>query len=589
MTATAGTAAATAHVVASDGTYLHTVVRPAEGGAPAPASLFRTPYGVEFEMVEPNTGLDRARIAVVLQDVRGRGRSGGDFDLGSSDGDDGQAAIAWTARQPWCDGRVGMHGISYAGYTQLQAARTHPRELVAIAPARCPAWWRPLTMHEGGALCLATAAHWLPRQAAEAPDTPDAARESLYRLAVEFEQVVVTGSNGRPWLDMNRAHAHPGLTRLPLLDREEYAAAPQYARMWQAMVARPYPHTWLTDPGPAEGDSIAVPALVLGAWYDLWSKDQVEMFRAMQRTSPPGVARAHRLVMTPFSHAPEPAGDIAYGPAATRFDDTLAAAWLQDWLLGDGRGVARELAPVTWYVVGADRWDEAPCWPPPGARTLTLHLAAGAQRHEGTLATTPPDAAGVARWVHDPRNPVPTRGGPTLGLPGGPVDQADRTAGARPDVCSFTGAPLDEPLELAGPVVATLFAASDAADCDVSVTLLDVHPDGRALSIATGHLRASLRNGPGTPPLRPGKPTEFRVHCWDIGYRVEAGHRLRVDVCSSNFPRFDVNPGTGAPPGTDRREDLRSARQSLHTGGAHPSRIAVTVAPSRGAAAGPLL
>lgn len=561
-----------ASVPAPDGTSLHTVARPATTHAPAPASLFRTPYGVEFEMIDPNAQLPRNEIAVVLQDVRGRGGSGGAFDIGESDPGDGAAAIAWTAQQPWCNGRVGMHGISYAGYTQLQAARAHPEQLVAIAPARCPAWWRPLTMHEGGALCLSLAAHWLPRQAAEAPETPDDARESLYRLALEFEQVVVPGANGRPWLDMDRVRAHRGLTHLPLRDRPEYDAAPRYRHIWQEMLARPFTHSWCTDPGPASHDAPRVPTLIFGAWYDLWAQDQVAMFQALHRVAPGN----HRLVMTPYSHAPEPAGDIAYGPNATRFDDSLAALWLQDWLLSR-RTIVDELAPVTWYVVGADRWDEAQQWPPPDARTLTLHLAQGPERHAGTLQTAAPDQAGITRWVHDPRDPVPTRGGPALGLPGGPVDQSDRTGGARPDVCSFTGAPLTEPLELAGPVVAAICAHSDADDADICVVLLDVAPGGRARNIADGYLRGRWRNGPHTTPLRPNQPARFDVHCWNVAHRIEAGHRLRVDVSASSFPRYDVNPGTGAVPGSDGPDDLRSARMGLHTGGPHPSRITLTV------------
>ena len=160
------------------------------------------------------------------------------------------------------------------------------------------------------------------------------------------------------------------------------------------------------------------------------------------------------------------------------------------------------------------------------------------------------------------------------------MDQAGLTGGARPDVCSFTSAPLAEPLELAGPVVATLWLATDAADTDVCVRLLDVDPSGRAVNITDGYVRGRHRFGPGTPPLRPGAVERFPVHCWNIAYRVEAGHRLRVDVCSSSFPRYDVNAGTGATPGTDGWDDLRAARQTLCTGRATPSHVALTVRPA---------
>jgi uncharacterized protein len=546
-----------------DGVALATAVRTPPGEGPWPASLFRTPYGAAFEMVEPNHGLAAPRLAVALQDVRGRGGSGGAFDLGASDGSDGAAAVEWLAAQPWCDGDVAMHGISYAGMTQLRAALQRPPSLRAISPARCPAWWRPLTLHEGGALRLSLAAHWLPRQAAEAPDTPDAARAGLYALALEFEQVVRQQADGSQWLDVEAARRHPAL-RLPLRDRPEYDAAPLFGAIWRSLFDSPYPHTWLSDPGPAVGDRIDVPVLVFGAWYDPWAQDQASMLAALQRHSPPDVASRHRLVMTPFSHAPMPAGETLHAPGAARFDDTLLARWTQEWLLGE-LGPARELAPATWYVVGADRWDEADTWPPPGVRATTLHLHAQGGLADGELvgadaAASLPDRS--VAWMHDAGDPVPTRGGPALGLPAGPMQQGDLTAGARPDVCSFTSAPLREPLEICGPVVASISLRSDAPGADVCVKLLDVEPGGAARNIVDGYVRGRFRFGPGTPPPRPGAVETYPVHCWSIAYRVEAGHRLRVDVCSSSFPRHDVSA---------------SARQALHTGAAHPSSISVSV------------
>jgi len=555
--------AAAAQPVTEDGFTLATVVRTPQGEGPWPASLFRTPYGTAFEMVEPNDGLDEPRIAVALQDVRGRGASGGAFDLGASDGGDGAAAVEWLAAQPWCDGNVAMHGISYAGMTQLRAALRRPPSLRAIAPARCPAWWRPLTLHEGGAICLSLAAHWLPRQAAEAPDTPDSARAALYALALEFEQVVRYEPDGSQWLDLDALRRHPAM-RLPLRDRPEYAAAPVFGHIWQSLFDSPFPHTWLSDPGPAPDDRIDVPVLVFGAWYDPWAQDQVSMLGALQRHSPPHVAAQHRLVMTPFSHAPMPAGETLHAPGATRFDDRLLARWTQEWLLGDGRD-ARDLAPATWYVVGADRWDEAGSWPPPDVRALTLHLDACGDIAAGSLVGA--DAAGglddrSVAWSHDAGDPVPTRGGPALGLPAGPMRQGDLTAGARPDVCSFTSAPLAGPLEICGAVVASISMQTDAADADVCVKLLDVAPGGAARNVADGYVRGRFRFGPGTPAVRPGAVETYPVHCWSVAYRVEAGHRLRVDVCSSSFPRYDVNA---------------AARQRLHTGPAHPSSISLSV------------
>ena len=564
----------TAAVAVRDGVHLATDVRLPDGEGPWPATLFRTPYlrTNEFLPLEPSADL---QLAVVLQDVRGRFGSEGDFDLGARDSDDGTDTIAWIRRQPWCDGRVAMHGVSYAGRTQLQAARRQPEGLVSIAPTRCPAWWRPLTMHEAGALQLSLAAHWLPLQAMEAPGCSDATRRALAQIAVTFDQICdypAGPPTAQCTLNLERAAQHPGLSRRPFIDRPEYAPLPAFADAWRRLFATPFTESWVTDPGPQPGDAPDCPALILSGWYDCWAQDAVAMAQQLQRRE----NGRTKLVMTPFSHAPEPAGELDTGPDARRFDDWAAIAWNREWLFDRSRAL-RDLAPVTYFVVNANRWCEAPAWPPPGSRAHTLFLQCGPGRDDGSLRDEPAHEERSVSFVYDPRDPMPSLGGAALGLPAGPVEQARWGPQHRGDVCSFTGEPLTEDVDLCGPVEATLFVASDARDTDVVVKVLDVFPDGRVYNICDGIVRARFRRGGGDESLLvPGAVERYRIHCWNIAYRVRAGHRLRVDVTSSSFPKYEPNANTGAPLGTDRMEDLRPAVQTVRTGGSCPSGVTVT-------------
>lgn len=566
----------TEQVAAPDGTLLATDVRLPDGEGPWPATLFRTPYlrSNEFLPLFPD---EQHQLAVVLQDVRGRHGSQGRFDMGGSDIGDGAATIGWIAQQPWCNGRVAMHGISYAGHTQLQAARAKPPALQTIAPIRCPAWWRPLTMHEGGAWSLSLAAHWLPLQAAEAPGCPPATRDALSEIALQFEQIC-TYPPGPPTpqgtLDLAKVFAHPGLTRRPYRDRREYDGVPDYAAVWRSFFERPFTGSWLHDSGPAPGDDPQCDVLLIGGWYDCWAKDAVAMFQALQRAR----RGRHRLVMRPSSHAPDPAGERDLGYEARRYDDLLSVTWTEELLQGNTR-LLDELAPVTWFHIGANVWRESEAWPPPQAMSMDFFLGAAESRSTGVVLSTAPNETGSVTFVYDPRDPLPTMGGASLGLPPGSIEQARWSSEHRPDVVSFTGAVFAEPLDLAGPVVAEIHLASDARDTDVVVKLLDVFPDGRIYNIADGIVRGRFRNGR-EELLVPGEPAVFAVHCWDIAYRIDAGHRLRVDVTSSSFPKYEPNANTGNPLGSDTDADLRVAHQTVLTGPSHPSRIRLTALPA---------
>lgn len=553
-----------------DGIHLAADVYLPEGEGPWPAAVLRTPYGRAFDG-ETAQMLSHDGIAMVSVDCRGRFDSGGKFDLGESDGADGADAIAWVAAQPWCDGRVAGRGFSYGGLTQWGMAVNAAHSLVCAAPIMAPCWWRGMSFREGGAVMLAAAAHWLPRQAAADPTCAENLREETLSRALEFDQII---SNDR--VSLPAALAHPALRRLPLKDAWPFPGSELFAELWRKIFEGPPPPSWIDDAGPPIDDRLLVPTLILSGWYDLGCQDSIAAFGHLQRTSPAEVAVHHRLVMTAHGHGFDPLREVQLPPEAWRFGLDSDHRWAKEWLFDEDLGL-RNCDPVTYFTLGANEWRSADRWPPPEAELEPFYLIPGQSNGSGVLGPAPPREQSIGGFRYDPSRPVASRGGAGIGLPPGPSDQAGLTGGARSDVLSFTSDPLKENLEITGPVTAEIFASSDQPDTDFTVKLIDVDFDGRATSICDGIVRARYRNGPDPEFLRPGVVEPFRVHLGNISYRIERGHRLRADLSSSNFPRFDRNANTGAPEGTDGPGDLRIAAQHIYTSPSHSSRVVVSV------------
>lgn len=561
----------TVAVPAADGvTPLHTeVFLPAgdvDAGRRRPALLHRTPYGTADQRAEARAHAERG-FASVLQDLRGRFGSGGDFNDRDVDATDGAATVEWVAAQPWCDGRVATWGVSYPGYTQLATASARPAPLACLAPVMGPAWWRAVDFREGGAVLLAAAAHWIPRQAATSPDVPDDARAELLLRAFEFEQL----------LDDPDPLAHSQLVRAPAADLDLVAGSPMFERLWRDLWRTPPAPPWSGDPGPPRGTEPIAPTLLVGGWYDLFVRDTVEAFERLG-----GDPSAHRLVLAPAGHGFHPLAafpltfDEVVGPAGVFLD--VGPRWAAEHLLADAGTELRSLPRVSWYVMNAGRWRGATAWPPPGATPLRLFLTG---RRDLTKQPAAPQGGTTptVSFVSDPRTPVPTRGGSGLGLPPGPHDQEGLTGGARLDVASFTSNPFTHGLELAGPVTATLLVTSTAPDYDVAAKLLDVAPDGSAVSVVDGIVRMRWRHAPAEDLPTPGEVERVVVHLGEIGWWLRPGHALRLDLAGSNFPKYDRNPQTGAPEGTDERDAFRSAVHTVCTGPDRASWLTVTVAP----------
>lgn len=521
------------------------VYRPSEPGT-YPVLLMRQPYGRAIASTicyaHPRWYAARGYI-VVIQDVRGRGSSEGTFTLFRDDADDGADAIAWAAQLPGASGAVGMYGFSYQGTNQLLAAAHAPPALKAVAPAMI-GWdlYRDWA-YENGAFCLRAGLGWAVQLAAESArlaGDADAYRELCAAAAnLPFGDRVPA----RPeMMERLRAYAHYHAWL------DELAGAPYWDRISPSAVAGE-----LAAHGP--------PMLFVGGWYDTHLRGTLDAYHAIAA----GGVVPVKLAVGPWTHAPwvRRVGALDFGPAAIGEIDQLHIRWFDRWLKGHDNGIERE-PPVQLFDMGARDWIDLPAWP---SHTLRFALAsagrAALDERAGVLAPEASAEPTIDLVVHDPWRPSPTFGGP-FGAPAGPLDRA--AVEARPDVLTFTTAPLRAPLALAGDIAASLCISSDAPDFDLACVLSRVTNDGHSYEIASGYRRVTApTNEPITVPLR--------ATCITLA----PGEALRLSIAGASFPAYPVNPGTGADPTTATRADWRIITLGVRCGGAVGSWLAVSL------------
>jgi predicted acyl esterase len=472
-----------------DGTKLATDVYLPPGKGPFPALLSRTPYGKSGEAAFAAAACARG-YAVVAQDLRGRGKSeGSDAIIFRNDGwgkvHDGQDTIAWAAAQPWCNGRVGSFGGSALGITQNMTAPGAPEALQAQLVLVAFSDMYSQAAYEGGAWRKALVEDWL------------------------------------------RA------TNMSDVNLKTFVAHPRYDAFWD-------------DLNPeAQAARVNAPGVFVGGWYDIFLQGTIDSFVAIQEHGGPRARGRCRLVIAPIAHGPF--NELKYPANVAKLPRSAdALSWFDHALCGKDNAVARE-KPVQYYVMGdptdaaapGNYWRAADSWPPPAAVTpFYLHP-------DGKLVRgAPPAGDGSRSYPYDPEKPVPTVGGQELFLDRGPKDQ--RKVESRPDVLVFTTDVLDKPVEVTGRISAKLFISSDCSDTDFTVKLTDVYPDGRSMLVTDGIRRARYRRSFEREDfLKPGEVYELAVDLWSTSLVFNKGHRIRVDVSSSNAPRFEPNPNTG--------------------------------------------
>ena len=566
-----------------DGVRLIADVRRPDTAHPVPVLMMRTPYN--RALLAAGFPLDRmveSGFGVVLQDCRGCFESEGRWTYVRGDVEDGHDTIEWAARQPWSNGRVGMFGPSYMGNTQWMAAISQAPHLDVIAPACCPADLWTGAFDTGGAFRLGLRVSWAAGLLASMASKWEIEDEWLGRLSAATLDLVVaefTGddegaadaaSRARDVLNPLYAERPVGasdLWRDPVDVVGELAEHERRSDSWWRRVA---PSTYY--------EVLDIPALHVGGWYDIHLGGTLANFAGMRRQAPSERAReGQRLVVGPWGHwRPDRTrwGDVDFGPAAALDVAGMELAWFRRWLQD---APDPGWAPVRIFVMGENEWRDEHEWPLARTEFTPWYL-----RPEGTLSARPPgDSAAEAepdRFSFDPAHPVPTLGGRLLstGEPAGPRDQ--RSTFSRPDVLLYRSDPLAAPMEVTGPVVVDLWAATDAPDTDFTATLVDEHPgDGPALNLCEGAVRARHTDIP--MPLFPHAVYRFSVDLVATSAVVDAGHRLTLLISSSRFPEWEPNPNTGHRLGVDSAADLRVAAQAVFHDARHPSCVVLPVIP----------
>lgn len=518
-------------------------------GGPFPVILTRTPYGKGDEKSGDAKRYCAAGYALVVQDCRGRGTSEGRWDPFRHEGEDGFDTQEWVGHQPWCNGRIGTSGGSYVGWTQWAAAARGSRYLTCMVPVV------PFTdaYHEiaylGGAFQLSLCFGW------------------------------GTGVGGLKLAPIQLGEAY---NFLPLNRWDEQGDKRVFfLRDW---VAHPsYDDYWRARGIDGRFERVTVPALNVGGWYDIFSKPTLEHIAGVRRHSTNRLARRNQfVVMGPWGHGVggQKLGELDFGASARLDLGKLQYDWFEYWLQGKETGV-QEWPPVRVFVMGENVWRNEQEWPLARTRYTPWYLHSGGRAAtrggDGTLTEVTPGAEPADRFTYDPAQPVPTKGGNNLvGTPIGPFDQG--SVEDRPDVLVYTSPALEKAIEVTGPVKVILHAASSARDTDFTAKLVDVHPDGRAYNLCDGIRRARYRESFTVPKLlEPGGTNRFEIDLWVTSNLFPAGHRVRLEISSSNFPRFDRNPNTGHDFGTDT--ELAKAVQTILHDPMHPSHIVLPIIP----------
>jgi putative CocE/NonD family hydrolase len=547
-----------------DGVRLRADVYRPDARGPVPAVLGRTPYDRTFgptppAVLEPQRTV-AAGIALVCMDVRGRHGSAGEFYPFRTEGPDGYDSVEWVAAQPWCDGAVAMAGRSYTAATQWLAAAAQPPHLRAIAPIAIGSNYFDGWVYQGGAFQLGFNLFWVQIMAGRGKRLR---MEEQYRhLPLRTAELVEQSPGGRFYRDWL-----------------EHAVLDDY---WRALSI---------DGG--YGD-VRVPVLNVGGWYDVFLGGTLANFARIRREGATERARMHtRLVIGPWAHGSTygvyPDHSFEVFPGEDKIDLTsmqleFLGAQLRAPTPESSPGEGQEAPAVRIFVMGANRWREEADWPPQRAvpERWFLHSDGDAASADGLLSRVAPADEPADAYIFDPRDPAPTIGGPTS-LPGkfmrtnaGPLDQ--RPLESRRDVLVYTSAPLGADLEVTGPLSVTLHAASSAHDADFVAKLCDVEPDGFSRILAEGVLRASFRDGlQQRRPIEPGRAYAYTIDLMATSNLFKAGHRIRLLITSSSFPRFDRNAGTGGAPGEVREQDLRTAEQRIFHDAARASALLLPV------------
>ena len=514
-----------------------------------PVLLERTPYGKGTEITPNYQAFVDHGYAVVVQDVRGRYESEGVFQPLRQEPADGDDTLNWIARQPWSDGKIGMIGGSYRGIVQWKAALLNNPHLKAIFPVVSGYDdYRDRFYSTGGAMKLGNRLEWMSENLKAPGYHPDFSKFVLH-LPLRTADVAATGWTSDMY-GMVVAH-------------------PSFDSFWRAVSTK------------EQIQKIHVPVFSVGGWYDNFVESDLEAYAALHKLS-----GLNRILVGPWPH------NMSYhfantdlGPDSMVPVRQMQLEWFDQWLMGKDTPLVSQ-PPVKIFVMGANKWRDEREWPPEQARPQKFFLDSTGRANtldgDGALSDRPVTHGAEDRYVFDPRDPVPTHGGsvccnPDV-FPWGPIDQ--RVVEQRQDVLVYTSRPLRQDVEAIGPVEVVLYVSTSAKDTDFTAKLVDVFPDGYARNLTDGILRLRYRDSLEKPEsAKEGEIYRVTVDAGVTSNVFLKGHRIRVEISSSNFPRFDRNPNTGTTVADETR--LIKASQTIYHDRDHASHVVLLVMPGK--------
>lgn len=517
-----------------------------------PVILTRTPYmKLSERMLVPAKYFAERGYVFVAMDVRGRGDSDGTFVPYFNEGLDGYDAIEWCASQQWSDGNVGTIGSSYPGCIQWLAALQKPPHLKAMVVRVTPSdpfVETPTGLPSPMTLC------W------------------LHYVSGRMNQLMEA-------VDWERIYEH-----LPLITMDERAG--RRNANWRANIEHPkLDDYWQPLCYQNKFDQIDVPVLHISGWYDDEQIGTPLNYIGMTTQGATPAARAsQRMLMGPWGHVVNTTsklGEVDFGPQALIDMRAEELRWFNRWLKGyTNISVTSEEFPVRIFVMGANEWRDEREWPLARTQWTPFYLHSGGSANsrfgDGTLSISKPESEPTDTYQYDPAHPVPFITDPTSSQIGGPDDYS--AIERRDDVLVYVTEPLQEEVEVTGPIRVDLFASSSAPDTDFMAKLVDVWPSGFVQRLCDGMVRARFREGMDRPSLiEPGKIYQYSIDCWNTSQTFKAGHRIGLEISSSAFPKYDRNLNTGAPLGITT--EMAVAEQRVYHDVEHPSAVVLPIIP----------
>lgn len=548
-----------------DGVRLRADLYSPIGEGEFPVLLMRLPYDKSVSeavgYMHPEWYARQGYI-VVSQDVRGRYASRGEFQPFHNERQDGVDTIRWAKQLPQSNGKVGMYGFSYVGATQLHPAIDASEDLTALAPAFTNDGYYEDWTHKNGALHLSFIQSWA---TSLAPDI--AIRQGNAEAAADLLEMMTQIRDRYAHLPL---HDHPGISKEFSPFYYEWLEHPTFDEYWKQWDLR------------SRYDKIDVPSLHIGGWYDIFIEGTIRNFTGLSSLHP-----NQKLLIGPWEHYPwsSMSGVMDFGDEARNVVDEWQVRWFDYWLKGQDNGIMDEPA-VNIFVMGDNVWRQEREWPLARTQYTNFYLHsdgnANSLNGSGKLDTIAPVQEPCDIYAYNPMDPVPSIGGNSCCVPSiSPMGARDqRPVEIRNDVLVYTTEVLEQDVEVTGPIEAVLYASSSADDTDFTVKLVDVHPDGKAINIVQGIQRASFRDSNEHPsPIEPGVIYKYAFHVGSTSNVFKRGHRIRIEVSSSNFPMFERNLNSFR---VDRKGDytqVKIATQKIYHDADHPTHIVLPIIP----------